>query len=201
MGCCCCLLRSLLRLPCSLRSLRSLRSPRSLRRSPRLLPDERISSISTRSLLMRARFFFDSLELESPFGEESSRRISFMMASFICLRWSMRWRSFSSRSFLRSSFDFFFGRVLWLRAARSIRPMTLILLTGSVRLILKIVSSCASSFCTGSAGFSSIEDLESVAGLGATGADSLDTSLGAASACGCVAAVGCEGAGVATWGA
>ena len=55
------------------------------------------ASMSTLSLLIRTRFFFSPL--------------------CCCI--------FSSRSFLRSSFDFFFGRVLWLRASRSIFPKTL----------------------------------------------------------------------------
>ena len=54
------------------------------------------ASMSTRSLPMRTRFFF----------------------SLRC------WASFSSRSFFFSSFDFFFGRVLWFSESKSILPST-----------------------------------------------------------------------------
>ena len=54
-------------------------------------------SMFTRSLVMRERFFF-------PSGR-------------VCA-------AFSSRSLRRSSFDFFFGRVLWFKASRSILPRT-----------------------------------------------------------------------------
>ena len=70
---------------------------------PPKLPFLPAASMSTRSLPMRARFFFFSLlpPLLLP---------------------PRAWAAFSSRSLRRSSFVFFFGRVLWFSASRSILP-------------------------------------------------------------------------------
>ena len=131
--------------------------------------------MSTFSLLIRLRFFFFlPSSSASPFSLRlalsSTLRISLMMASFICFFCSWRSFSFSSRSFRRSSFDFFLGRVDWFSASKSIWPMTLIFETNSVGRILNMLSSfCSSSFFSSTLLFSVTSVVVSWAGTSSLG--------------------------------
>ena len=133
---------------------------------------------------MRTRFFLPLASLPS-FVLLSSRRISLIMASFISFFWSWRCFSFSSRSLRFSSFDFFFGRVDWFSAARSICPMTLIFDTNSGWCILNIssfsslFSETASSVAAGAG-----SALETGTGSTTTGAVFSSSAAGAGSTTG-----------------